>query len=86
MLVLSRKESETVLIGNNIEVEILKVRGNNVKLGLKAPSAVKIFRGELAPFGLKEDTKAELSLSPAVDVDGGLRFEVSKTAPRTREP
>jgi carbon storage regulator len=88
MLVLSRKESETILIGDNIEVEILKVGGNNVRLGLKAPTTVKIVRGELAPFGLQEHTRAELSLSPAIDVDGdlGLRFEVATNAPLARKP
>ncbi len=48
MLVLSRKNEETIRIGNNIVVTILEVKGNRVRLGIKAPSDCPIVRGELA--------------------------------------
>ena len=48
MLVLSRKEGETLIIGDDIRVTIAQVRGNRVKVGVDAPSSVKIKRGELA--------------------------------------
>jgi len=47
MLVLSRKKDETVVIGENIEVTVVEVKGDTVKLGITAPKDVKIFRGEL---------------------------------------
>jgi carbon storage regulator len=49
MLVLSRKEGEKLLIGDNITVVVSKISGNRVTLGIEAPSDVKIFRGELGP-------------------------------------
>ena len=47
MLVLSRKENETIVVGDNIEITICRVTGGRVHLGLKAPRDVKIRRGEL---------------------------------------
>lgn len=47
MLVLSRKLNESVKIADNIEVKIVKVQGNNVRLGITAPAAVKVVRSEL---------------------------------------
>lgn len=47
MLVLSRKSGETIVIGQDVEVTVLEVRGNRVKLGLRGPSGVVIHREEL---------------------------------------
>ena len=50
MLVLSRKRNQTIVIDNQIEIEVLKIKGNTVRLGIKAPSNIKVLRGELKPF------------------------------------
>lgn len=47
MLVLSRKVNETIHIGNDIEVRVVKIRGNVVGLGIVAPRDVKVMRNEL---------------------------------------
>ncbi len=47
MLVLSRKEGEKLVIGDNITLVVSKISGNRVSLGIEAPSDVKVFRGEL---------------------------------------
>ncbi|HCI29697.1 MAG TPA: carbon storage regulator CsrA [Fervidobacterium sp.] len=47
MLVLSRRIGESIMIGDNIEVKILKVDNGVVKIGIVAPSAVKIYRNEV---------------------------------------
>lgn len=47
MLVLTRRENEKVVIGDNITVEVLEIRGGRVKLGFHAPGDVNIVRGEL---------------------------------------
>ena len=47
MLVLSRKINERIIIGENIELEILGIRGGVVRLGIKAPREVSIVRSEL---------------------------------------
>jgi carbon storage regulator len=47
MLVLSRKEKQTILVGDNIEITICRVSGRRVTIGLRAPHDVTIRRGEL---------------------------------------
>lgn len=47
MLVLSRKKSEVLHVGNDIRVIVVEVRGNKVRLAVDAPKSVPILRGEL---------------------------------------
>lgn len=47
MLVLSRKQDQTVLIGDNIKVTVLKVQGKSIRIGIEAPKDIRILRGEL---------------------------------------
>ena len=47
MLALSRKEGESIVIGNNIEITILEVKGDQVKLGIAAPKSSPIYRKEI---------------------------------------
>lgn len=48
MLVLSRKKHESILIGDDIEVFVLEIKRNQVKLGFRVPKAVPVLREELA--------------------------------------
>lgn len=48
MLVLSRKLGETLVIGPDITLTVVEVKGNRVRLGVKAPANVTVLRGELA--------------------------------------
>lgn len=48
MLVLSRKTGERVLIGQDIYVKVIEIRGDRVKLGFEGPDEVPIHREELA--------------------------------------
>jgi len=50
MLVLSRKPSEEIVIGNNIRVIVTRIMGNRVTIGIQTPADVRIIRGELEPF------------------------------------
>lgn len=47
MLALSRKTGESIIIGNDIEVTILEVKGDQVKVGISAPKTVPVYRKEL---------------------------------------
>ena len=49
MLVLSRKANETIRIGDDIVVTLVKVAGGKVRIGIDAPKSVKVLRGELEP-------------------------------------
>ena len=44
MLALSRKKNEAVVINNNIEITILEIRGDQVKIGITAPKEVPVYR------------------------------------------
>lgn len=48
MLILSRKKDQKIMIGDSIELWIVDIRGDTVKLGIKAPREVKVFRQEVA--------------------------------------
>lgn len=47
MLALSRKINETIIIGNDIELTILEIKGDQVKLGINAPKSIPIYRKEI---------------------------------------
>jgi carbon storage regulator len=47
MLVLTRKKNESIIIADNIELTILELQGDQVKIGIKAPKEVEIFRKEI---------------------------------------
>ena len=47
MLALSRKKNEALIINNNVEVTILEVKGDQVKIGITAPKEISIYRKEV---------------------------------------
>lgn len=63
MLALSRKPGESVVIGNNIEITILEVKGEQIKVGIKAPKDIAIYRKEL--FEQIQDSNREASETSA---------------------
>ena len=47
MLALSRKKNEAIVINNNIEITVLDIRGDQIKLGIAAPKEIQIYRKEV---------------------------------------
>jgi carbon storage regulator len=47
MLVLSRQRDETIMIGDDIELTVVDIRGDKVRLGIKAPSEIAVHRKEV---------------------------------------
>jgi carbon storage regulator len=81
MLVLSRKPGEKIIIGGNITLTVVGVRGNQVKIGIDAPDGVRLFRGELAP---REGRRAPpVPVSAPSDSSQGL---VRKVSPCSEAP
>jgi carbon storage regulator len=62
MLVLSRKLGDSLVIGGNITIKVLQVRGNTIRLGIEAPLEVSVYRHEVLERlqGERSDVRAEL--------------------------
>jgi carbon storage regulator CsrA len=81
MLVLSRKLNQSIVLGDNVKIEILKISGNTVRIGIQAPADVKILRGELAPYEV--DTNAENQLANAINSPSRSNNRNAQTIPQT---
>ncbi|KMK51749.1 carbon storage regulator [[Actinobacillus] muris] len=59
MLILTRKIGESLLIGDDVEITVLSIRGSQVKLGVKAPKEISVHREEIYQRikALSEETK-----------------------------
>ena len=60
MLVLSRKAGETICIGDDIEIMVIKIDETKVRLGIKAPRGVPVHRSEIAARIARENILAEV--------------------------
>lgn len=58
MLVLSRKTNESIMIGNDVEIKIVEVKGDYVKLGISAPKSIPVHRKEVYEAIQRENIKA----------------------------
>ena len=47
MLILSRKINEKIMIGDNIAISIIEIRGDQIRIGIDAPKNIKVFRQEV---------------------------------------
>ncbi len=61
MLALTRKKGESLIINNNIEVTILEIRGDQVKVGISAPKEVPVYRQEVY-LQIQEETREAMNV------------------------
>ena len=66
MLVLSRKKNQTIVIDGNVEIQVLQVKGNSIRLGISAPRDVRVLRGELQRLHAPEDAELNGIAQPAI--------------------
>ena len=66
MLALSRKKNEAIIINNNVEITVLDIRGDQIKLGIAAPKEIPIYRKEVYIQIQNENKQA----TEATDVSG----------------
>ena len=59
MLALTRKKGESLVVNNNIEITVLEIRGDQIKIGISAPKDVPIYRKEVY-LQIQEENKAAL--------------------------
>ncbi|MDO3678819.1 carbon storage regulator CsrA [Paenibacillus ehimensis] len=78
MLVLSRKKGQSIMIHDNIEIVISAIEGDQVKIGIKAPSDIKIYRKELIE-AIQQSNQEALS----VKLDLGKLKKMMKSAEKS---
>lgn len=73
MLVLTRKTNQSIMIGDDVEVSVLSVLGEKVRLGIQAPREVPVFRKEVYLEIHAERTEASAGGPPAQEDAEGTR-------------
>lgn len=74
MLVLSRKPGETLRIGDDVEITVVEVKGDLVRLGIQAPRTVQVWRKELWEAIVAENLKAaEEGVAPEIPAVPGAK-------------
>ena len=80
MLVLSRQRDESIIIGDNIVVTIVDIRGEKVRLGIDAPTEIPVHRREVHEAIQRENLRAsQLEPKDARQVDSDTSTETSNT-------
>jgi carbon storage regulator len=63
MLILARRIGESIMIGDQVEISVVDIKGDQVKLGIKAPSQVKVYRREVYA-AIQEENRAAAANAP----------------------
>ena len=71
MLVLTRKSNQSIMIGDNIEVSVLAIMGEKVRIGIQAPRDIPVFRKEVY-LEIQDEAGAETK-DVAAEVDAALQ-------------
>jgi carbon storage regulator len=79
MLVLSRQRDETIMIGDNIEVTVVDIRGDKVRLGINAPKEISVHRKEVYD-AIRRENRAAAQVKPE-DLPN-----IGKVAPKGQQP
>ncbi len=83
MLVLSRQRDETIMIGDDVEITVVDIRGDKVRLGITAPREIQVHRKEVYDAIKRENAEAsQVKLDDVSELDKNLR----KLGPPGRRP
>lgn len=82
MLVLTRKTGQKLIIGDNIEIIILDTKGDSVKIGIKAPKSITVYREEIFEEIKKANKQATRNVLIA-DLD--LAFDLFETKKKPKK-
>ena len=75
MLVLTRKSNQSIMIGDDIEVSVLSIMGEKVRIGIQAPRDIPVFRKEVY-LEIQEERAESATTSGGSGSGSGLRAEV----------
>ena len=73
MLVLTRKSNQSIMIGDDIEVSVLSIMGEKVRVGIQAPRDIPVFRKEVYLENQQERAKEMAGANVREEVDQALR-------------
>lgn len=71
MLVLTRKANESIMIGDEIEVTVVEIQGDQIRIGIQAPRSMRVYRREVYQAIQEENRQAAITL-PAPEKLGQL--------------
>jgi carbon storage regulator len=84
MLVLSRQRDETIMIGDDVEITVVDIRGDKVRLGINAPRHIQVHRKEVYEAIKRENQQAAnltpTDVAPAIE-GGGTNVHEAKEIP-----
>ncbi|HEX8325840.1 MAG TPA: carbon storage regulator CsrA [Tepidisphaeraceae bacterium] len=83
MLVLSRQRDETIMIGDDIEVTVVDIRGDKVRLGISAPKEIAVHRKEVYE-AIKRENRAAAQVKPE-DITGLGNVNPNSVGPKPGE-
>ncbi len=88
MLVLSRHRDETIMIGDDTELTIIDIRGDKVRIGIKAPSHVPVHRKEVYDAIKRENEQAMSLADPSISQcrPGAVRGSRANDLPAEKLP
>ena len=71
MLVLSRRKDETIVIGDDVRVTVVDIRGDTVRLGITAPKSIPVYRQEIYEAIQRENIEAAKAKAEGLDALAG---------------
>jgi len=85
MLVLSRKPNESIMIGDDVEIKIVEVKGDYIKLGITAPRHIAVHRKEIYEAIQRENREAAQSQVSDIETLGNILGDgISNLGPQKR--
>ncbi len=84
MLVLSRRKDETIVIGEDIRVTVVDIRGDTVRLGITAPKSIPVYRKEIYEAIQRENLEAAQAKTDGLDAFKGF-FQAKPPAPPAQD-
>ncbi len=73
MLVLSRKTNQSIMIGKDVEILVLEIQKDQIKIGIRAPKEVSVFRKEIYVDIQEQNRTAAQNVKPISDLDKILK-------------
>ena len=83
MLVLSRQKDETIMIGDDIEITVVDIRGDKVRLGINAPGEIPVHRKEVYD-AIRRENLAAAGMNPDDIAKSNHKVSKNTSAPKRR--